>query len=217
MIGILSTAGEVCVAGSRLLLHEDIYDEFLDKLKEKFESCKVGDPLDPSIQMGPVIDQYQVDSVLEYIESGKNEGATLVCGGKRLTGNAYDMGNYVEPTIFGDVNNSMKIAQEEIFGPVLCVIKFKDEGEAIKIANGTKYGLGAAVWTKDINRAMRVSRQMQAGTVWINDYLNTAYGGPFGGYKKSGLGRELHKVALDYYSQIKNICVTTSEEVPTAF
>ncbi|MDO5139331.1 MAG: aldehyde dehydrogenase family protein [Oscillospiraceae bacterium] len=150
ILAILSTQGEICVGGSRLLLQEDIYDEFLDRLKKKFESVKVGNPLDPSNQMGPLINAEQLDKVLNYIEIGKKEGAKLICGGQRLTGDQYDKGFFMSPAIFADVCNEMRIAREEIFGPVLSVIKFSTEEEAIQIANDSEYGLGAAVWTKDL-------------------------------------------------------------------
>ena len=217
MLAILSTQGEVCVGGSRLLLQEEIYDEFLEKLKAKFEALRVGDPTDPSSQMGPLVSEEQMNKVLQYIELGQKEGARLVCGGKRLTGPEYDKGWFVAPTIFADVKNSMCIAQEEIFGPVLTVIKFSSEEEAIQIANDTEYGLGAAVWTRDLPRAFRVGRALQAGTVWVNDYLTSTPGNPFGGYKKSGIGREIHKMALNYYTNVKNLCICPDESVPPLF
>lgn len=217
MLAILSTQGEVCVGGSRLLLQEDIYDEFLARLKEKFETLRVGDPMDPVSQMGPLVSEEQMKKVLEYIEIGKAEGARLVYGGKRLTGTAYNNGWFVAPTIFADVKNDMRIAKEEIFGPVLSVIKFSTEEEAIAIANDSEYGLGAAVWTRDLPRAFRVGRALQAGTVWVNDYLTSTPGNPFGGYKKSGIGREIHKMALNYYSNVKNLCFCPDESVPALF
>jgi len=217
MLAILATQGEVCVGGSRLLLHEDIYDEFLNRLKEKFESVIVGDPLDPSNQMGPLISEDQLDKVLNYVEIGKQEGAKLICGGYRLTGEKYDKGFFMAPTIFADVNNDMRIAREEIFGPVLSVIKFSTEEEAVRIANDSDYGLGAAVWTKDISRALRVGRELQAGTVWVNDYLTSTPGNLFGGYKKSGIGREIQKMALQYYTNAKNLCICPDESVPSLF
>lgn len=217
MLGILSTQGEVCVGGSRLLLQESIYDKFLDMLVKKFEALKVGDPLDMSNQIGPMIDEKQMNRVLEYIEIGKQEGARLMCGGSRVMTDGLDKGFFVAPTIFADVDNNMRIAREEIFGPVLCVIKFKDEEEAIRIANDSEYGLGAGVWTKNLPKAFRVGRALQAGTVWVNDYLTSTPGNPFGGYKRSGIGREIHKMALDNYSNVKNLCLCPDENVPEFF
>lgn len=216
-MGILSSAGEICVAGSRLMLHESIHDDFLANLKQKFETVKVGDPMLEGVQMGPITEEGQMHTILEYIEEGQKEGATLVCGGKRLTGPEYDDGFFVEPTIFADVTNDMRIAQEEIFGPVLVVMKFKDEEEAIKMANDSEFGLAAGVWSNDIGRIMRVSKALQAGLVWVNDYLSSNPGASFGGYKKSGIGREVHKVALDHYTNLKNTCISIDKGFPPAF
>lgn len=214
-IAILSSSGQICVAGSRLFLHEAIHDEFLSALKAKFENAKVGNPADKAVQMGPVIDQAQMDNILSYIEIGQQEGARLVCGGKRLTGGDYDKGFFIAPTLFADVDNSMRIAREEIFGPVLVVIRFKDEEAVIRMANDSPYGLAAGIWTNNLQRAMRVTGELQAGLVWVNDFLKSI--GPFGGYKKSGLGREIHKIALDYYSSTKNILVSTGTDAPPVF
>ncbi len=216
ILGMLSSSGEVCVANSRILIQDTVYDRFLAMLKEKYEGIKVGDPMAPEVQMGPVADTKQMGKVLEYIECGKAEGARLVCGGCRLTGPEYDKGFFIAPTIF-EAENHMRIAREEIFGPVQCVMKFHTEEEALEMANDSQYGLGAAVWTKDIYRAIRFGRGLKAGTVWVNDYLDSSAGNPFGGYKKSGLGREINKMALDYYSQVKNICVSDSDFVPPIF
>lgn len=217
ILGVLASNGEVCVAGSRLFVHEDIYDSFLEQLKEKFEAITIGDPTKYETQMGPAVNEGQMKSVLEYIEIGKNEGARLVCGGNRVTGGDYDKGFFIAPTIFADVDNSMRIAREEIFGPVLTVLKFSTEEEVIAMANDSEYGLGAGVWTSNLSRAMRVSRALEAGTVWVNDYLTSTPGNPFGGYKKSGIGREVHKLAMQYYTNVKNICFCGDEGVPPIF
>lgn len=216
ILGMLSSSGEVCVANSRILVQDTIYDKFLSMLKEKYEGIKVGDPMNPDVQMGPVVDQKQMETVLKYIEIGKTEGAKLVCGGYRLTGLEYNKGFYIAPTIF-EAENHMRIAREEIFGPVQCVMKFHTAEEALAMANDSDYGLGAAVWTKDVYRAIQFGRRLKAGTVWINDYLDCCAGSPFGGYKKSGLGREINKMALDYYSQVKNVFVSGSDLIPSLF
>jgi acyl-CoA reductase-like NAD-dependent aldehyde dehydrogenase len=155
-----------------------------------------------------------MNSVLSYIENGKDAGATLLCGGYRVMDNDCDKGYFIAPTLFGDVKNSMCIAQDEIFGPVLSVIKFSTEEEALVIANDSLYGLGGAVWTRNINRAIRVSRGLQAGIVWVNDYMDNSAGNPFGGYKQSGIGREVHKIAIEHYTQVKNICISDSDFAP---
>lgn len=209
--GILFNQGQVCSAGSRAFVQEDIYDKFVAGLTEKFKAVKVGNGLDPETKMGPLIDGVQLQKNLDYIEIGKREGARLAYGGNRLTAGEYDKGFFLEPTLFIDVDNDMRIAQEEIFGPVLVVIKFKDEEEVIRMANDSRYGLAGGVWTRDINRAIRVSRQIQAGTVWVNEFGPIPAGSSFGGYKDSGYGREVHKQALDFYSQKKNIFININE------
>jgi acyl-CoA reductase-like NAD-dependent aldehyde dehydrogenase len=162
--------------------------------------------------MGSQIDEQQLEKILSYVEIGKKEGAKVACGGKRATGNGLEKGAFMEPTLLVDVDNKMRVAQEEIFGPVAVIIKFKTEEEVIAMANDNEYGLGGAVWTKDINRAFRVSRGIETGRMWVNQYNNLPAHTPFGGYKKSGIGRETHKVILDHYTQMKNILISLSEK-----
>jgi aldehyde dehydrogenase (NAD+) len=205
--GIFANKGEVCSSGSRLLVHADIYEEFVGRLAEKARKMKVGDPLDPTTEMGSLISGAQMERVLSYIESGKQEGARLLCGGERDVEGEKAKGFFVKPTIFADVRPDMKIAQEEIFGPVLAAIKFNDASEAIAIANSTIYGLVSAVWTKDIKLAHRFANEIKAGTVWINTYNGFDSASPFGGYKQSGFGRDLGAYALDQYTNVKSVWV----------
>lgn len=211
-MGILFNQGQVCCAGSRVFVHEDIYEKFLDEAVQAFEKVKVGLPWDKDTQMGSQINEEQLKKILNYIEIGKEEGAKVATGGYRITENGLDKGAFMKPTILADVNNKMRVAQEEIFGPVVSFIKFKTEEEVISMANDSEYGLGGAVWTKDINRAFRVARGIETGRMWINNYNNLPAHAPFGGYKKSGVGRETHKMMLDYYSQTKNIFISLSED-----
>jgi aldehyde dehydrogenase (NAD+) len=202
--GIFYGKGEVCNAGSRLFVERKIQDEFLDKLVARAKKTLPADPLDPKTRMGAIVSQEQMQSVLGYIEAGKNEGAKLIAGGNRVS---VDGGNgfFIEPTIFGGVTNDMKIAQEEIFGPVLAALSFDDVDQIVDLANRNPYGLAAAVWTRDVKIAHTVSRQLKAGTVWINTYglLNAAL--PFGGYKNSGFGRELSMHAIEHYTELKTV------------
>lgn len=211
-LGILFNQGQVCCAGSRVFVHEDIYEEFLAECVEAFKKIKVGLPWEEDTIMGTQINEGQLKKILNYIEIGKQEGARLACGGSRITEDGLDKGCFMQPTIFADVDNKMRIAQEEIFGPVACFLKFKDEEEVIKMANDSEYGLGGAVWTKDINRALRVARGIETGRMWINDYNNLPAHTPFGGYKKSGIGRETHHMMLDHYTQKKNIMISMNEK-----
>lgn len=210
-MAILYGQGQVCSAGSRLLLHADIYDEFLEALTRRFESVTPGDPLDEESRMGPIISEGQFESVMAFVKKGEDEGARLVTGGSRLSGGAYDGGYYLAPTLFADCTSDMEVVQEEIFGPVLVVQKFSDEDEAIELANDSRYGLAGAVWTRDLNRALRVSREIDTGTIWINDYHPVPSGSPFGGYKESGHGREVHKSALESYTQRKSVYICQDE------
>lgn len=211
-LGCLWNAGQVCCAGSRILVHEDIYDEFVERLKAVFENVRVGIPWEADTMMGANISEDQMKKILGYVEVGRTEGARLVTGGQRVTSDGLENGYFIAPTMFADVDNSMRIAQEEIFGPVVVVIKFKDEEDAIRIANDSDYGLGGAVWTKDINRAIRVARAVETGRMWINTYGATPAHIPFGGYKKSGLGRETHLMMMDHYSNVKSIMISMTEE-----
>jgi aldehyde dehydrogenase (NAD+) len=206
--GIYANKGEVCSAGSRLLVHEQIYDDFVGRLAERARAMKVGNPLDPSSEMGAQISKTQMDRIMSYIESGKQDGARLLCGGERDVEGDKAKGYYVKPTIFADVSPQMKIAQEEIFGPVLVALKFKDEEEAAVLANGTIYGLVSAVWTRDIRVAHRMARAIKAGSVWINDYNCFDSASPFGGYKQSGFGREMGSHALESYTNVKSVWVS---------
>ncbi len=211
-MGILFNQGQVCSAGSRVFVHEDIYDKFLSEAVKAFEKVKVGLPWEKDTQMGAQINERQLDKILKYVDIGVKEGAKLVTGGYRITENGLDKGVFMKPTILADVDNKMRVAQEEIFGPVVTIIKFKTEEEVIKMANDSQYGLGGAVWTKDINRAFRVARGVETGRMWINNYNNLPAHAPFGGYKKSGIGRETHKMILDSYSQKKNIFISLTDK-----
>jgi acyl-CoA reductase-like NAD-dependent aldehyde dehydrogenase len=209
LFGIYMNAGQVCQAGSRLLVEESVHDQFLNMFSNFVAGVKVGDPMDPATRMGPVVSDSQLDTVESYVKAGNDENATLVRGGKRLTGEGYDKGYFYEPTIFDQVDNRMKIAQEEIFGPVLSVIPFKDADEALRLANDTMYGLAAAVWTKDIDKAFKFAKGIKAGTVWINSYHAAGTLGvplmPFGGYKQSGIGRELGQEGLEGFMETKSV------------
>ncbi|XP_023515646.1 aldehyde dehydrogenase family 2 member C4-like [Cucurbita pepo subsp. pepo] len=201
LLAIFYNKGEICVAGSRVLVQEGIYDEFVKKISEKAKSWVVGDPFDPKVNYGPQVDKKQLDKILMYIEHGKREGATLVTGGKRIG----EVGYYVEPTIFTDVKEDSLIAQDEIFGPVLSVIKFKTIEEGIRSANNTKYGLAAGIVTNNIDIANTVSRSIRAGTIWLNCYFAFDSSCPFGGYKASGFGRDSGMQAIHKYLQTKAV------------
>ncbi|WP_423802128.1 aldehyde dehydrogenase family protein [Neobacillus sp. SAB-20_R2A] len=205
LFGVFLHSGQFCESGTRLFVPDKIYDEVVAGLVALTSKLKLGNPLDPATDMGPVISKKQKETILSYIEAGVKEGATLACGGKEVMVPGCEEGNFIEPTIFTNVTNDMKIAQEEIFGPVLAVIRYSDLDEAIKMANDTIYGLAAGVWTRDVNKAYEVARKLQAGVVWINDWHMLRNDAPFGGYKQSGIGREMGKHSLDAYTQLKHV------------
>jgi aldehyde dehydrogenase (NAD+) len=208
--GIFYGKGEVCAAGSRLLVDKSIKNEFIEKLAARTKKMVPGDPLDPKTRLGAISSKGQLDRVLKYVGIAQKEGATLVAGGARAdigTGKGY----FMQPTVFADVDPSMTIAREEIFGPVLAAIEFADVDEAIARANASEYGLAAAVWTKDIKKAHYVARKLQAGTVWINTYNIYDTAAPFGGYKQSGFGREMSVHALEHYTQVKSVWVDLNQ------
>ncbi|PON73308.1 Succinylglutamate-semialdehyde dehydrogenase [Parasponia andersonii] len=201
LMGILFNKGEICVASSRVYVQEGIYDEFVKKLVEKAKAWVVGDPFDPQVRQGPQVDKTQFDKILSYIEHGKREGGTLLTGGKRIGNEGY----YIEPTIFADVKEDMLIVKDEIFGPVMALMKFKTIEEGITRANNSKYGLAAGIVTKDLNVANTVSRSIRAGIIWINCYFAFDRDCPYGGYKMSGFGRDFGLEALHKYLQVKSV------------
>lgn len=215
-LGILFNQGQVCCAGSRVFVQEGIYDKFVAAAVDAFNKVTVGNPLDPNTQMGAQVDQGQLRKILSYVELAKEEGATIACGGEAYTEGDCAKGSFMKPTLIVNATNDMRVAQEEIFGPVAVVIKFKTEEEVIAMANDSVYGLGGAVWTRDINRAIRVSRGVETGRMWVNTYNQIPSGAPFGGYKQSGIGRETHKVILEHYTQKKNIMINLNE-TPSGF
>jgi aldehyde dehydrogenase (NAD+) len=200
-LGLFVNQGQSCCAGSRVFVEQSIYDEFVEKSIARARKRRVGDPLDPLTDQGPQVSESQFDRIMGYIESGKREGATLACGGERVG----DRGYFIQPTVFSDVQDEMKIAREEIFGPVMSIIAFKDMDEVINRANRTTYGLAAGVWTRDIKKAHAVANSVRAGTVWVNCYHVLDTRAPFGGFKQSGMGRELGEYGLQQYTEVKTV------------
>ena len=215
--GIFAATGQTCIAGSRLLVQRSIHDQFVEKLVAFAKTAKMGDPMNMNTQVGPVTNKPQLEKILRYIDLAKGEGAHPALGGARATRPECGEGWFVEPTIFTGVRNAMRIAQEEVFGPVLAVIPFEDEDEAVAIGNDVAYGLAAGVWTQNMRRAFALSERLQAGTVWVNTYRAVSYLSPFGGYKRSGLGRESGQEMIKEYLQVKSVWISTATEVPNPF
>lgn len=212
LLGILFNQGEVCSAGSRIFVQEGIYDEFVEKAVKAFENVKVGLPWEMDTELGAQASKAQCKKAEKYIQIAKDEGSTILTGGERATDGELENGVFFQPTIISDVDNSNRTAQEEIFGPIAVLIKFKDEADVIKMANDSEYGLAGGLFTQDISRVLRVSRQIETGRIWVNTYNQFPAGAPFGGYKKSGIGRENDRHALDAYSQVKNVVIDMDDK-----
>jgi (Z)-2-((N-methylformamido)methylene)-5-hydroxybutyrolactone dehydrogenase len=215
--GIFAATGQTCIAGSRLLLQRTIHDSFVDRLVEVAKTARIGDPMDMDTNVGPVTTQSQYKKVREYIDIAKKEGARCILGGGPYTGPGARGNQFVQPTIFTEVDNQMRIAQEEVFGPVLSVIPFDTEEDAVRIGNDIEFGLAAGVWTNNIGRAIRMAEKLRAGTVWINTYRSVSYTSPFGGYKSSGIGRESGRDSIREYMQVKSVWIAHQPEVDNPF
>ncbi|WP_438940309.1 aldehyde dehydrogenase family protein [Facklamia lactis] len=208
-LGILFNQGQVCSAGSRIFVQESFYDQFMEKIITAFKEVKVGNPIEKETQMGAQINEKQIETIEKYIKIGQEEGAKILIGGERYQEGPLAKGAFFQPTLL-EATNEMQVAQEEIFGPVGTIIKFKDADDVIQMANDNEYGLGGGVWTSDLNTAFKVAREVRTGRVWVNTYTQFEAGAPFGGYKNSGIGRETHKMILDAYTQTKNIYIDLS-------
>jgi aldehyde dehydrogenase (NAD+) len=215
--GIFAATGQTCIAGSRLLVQRKIHDAFVDKVVKFAGTARIGDPSKLETQVGPVTTRPQYDKVLRYIETAKSEGATCLLGGSPSRRPECGTGWFVEPTIFSGVTPEMQIAREEVFGPVLAVLPFEDDEEAVHIANSLPYGLAAGVWTENIGRALTMVNRLEAGTVWVNTYRAVSYMMPFGGYKRSGLGRENGMGMINEYLQTKSVWIDMGNDVPNPF
>ncbi|RWG97416.1 aldehyde dehydrogenase family protein, partial [Mesorhizobium sp.] len=211
MLGNFYSTGQICSNGTRVFVQRGLHDRFVERLVERTKKIRIGDPLDPETQMGPLVNKAQQDKVVSYIAAGREEGATLASGGNVPSLQGFEGGFFIEPTVFTGVTDGMRIAREEIFGPVMSVLKFDSEDEVIERANDTDFGLAAGVFTRDLPRAHRVIAELQAGTCWINAYNLTPVEMPFGGVKQSGIGRENSLAALAHYSQLKAVYVETGD------
>lgn len=215
--GIFAASGQTCIAGSRLFLHEKVHDEFLERLINRTKTIRMGDPSSIESEMGPMATTDQLNKVQMFVESARNEGADLIYGGSRPEDPSLADGWFFQPTVFDNIKNDMYLAQEEVFGPVLGVLTFREEEELVSLANETRFGLAAGIWTNNIKRAHRIAREIEAGTVWINTYRALNYASPFGGYKQSGYGRELGFEAIREFTQLKSVWVDLSDSVPDPF
>ena len=215
--GIFAATGQTCIAGSRLLVQRSIHDKFVKRLVEVAGEARIGDPMSMETHVGPVTTPSQYEKVLHYIDVAKEDGATCVLGGKPYTGEGAKGDRFVEPTIFTDVSNDMRIAQEEVFGPILSVIPFDSEEEAVHIGNDIVFGLAAGVWTTDIGRALRMSERLKAGTVWVNIYRAVSFMTPFGGYKRSGQGRESGQESIKEFMQLKSVWIAQQTSAANPF
>ncbi len=212
LFGIFAGSGQICAAGSRILVEESIAEKFIERFAERAQKIKVGNGMNEEIEMGPLVSEEHMKKVLKYIEIGKQEGAGLVCGGNRITSSGLEKGFFVEPTVFSNVTSNMKIVQDEIFGPVVVIQTFKDEKEAIKLANDTEYGLAGSVFTNDGAKALRVIKKLRAGITWVNTYHFTFNEAPWGGYKQSGIGRGLGTFGLEEFQEVKQININLQVE-----
>ena len=217
MAGIFAATGQTCIAGSRLLVAGSVHEELVDRIASRARTIRMGNPLAPDTEMGPVATKEQLDKIESYVDAGTSAGAQLMCGGRKSDSDELRDGYFFEPTILDGVDNQMQVAREEIFGPVLSVIPFEDESDAIRIANDTEYGLGAGVWTNNLSRAHRVAHSVRAGTVWVNCYRVIMYNVPFGGYQHSGMGRENGVDAVREYTETKSVVIDMSGEVADPF
>ena len=215
ILGNFYSTGQICSNGTRVFVEKSVRGAFVEKLVARAKEIRLGNPMDPETHLGPLVSRVQYDKVLDYMALGRKEGATIACGGGAASVAGFDDGWFVEPTVFTDVADTMRIASEEIFGPVMCVLDFSNEEEALSRANATEFGLAAGIYTRDLSRAHRMAARIQAGTVWVNAYNLTPVEMPFGGVKRSGIGRENGREALQHYSQVKSVYVATGpEEAP---